>query len=87
MDKLEYHAVIKFFVLDGLTSQEIHSNVMKLRIRQLNLSRAVRQTKMAHVKRRQRLISHEKLCAFAEFCKLIKANAQTSCTEMFGPSQ
>jgi hypothetical protein len=30
MDKLEYSAVIKFFVLDGLTPKEIHPKLTKV---------------------------------------------------------
>jgi len=30
MDKIKYRAVIKFFVKEGLTSNEIHSNLIKL---------------------------------------------------------
>jgi len=30
MDKIEYHAVIKFFVKEGLTSNEIHSKFLKV---------------------------------------------------------
>jgi transposase len=30
MDKIEYHAVIKFFVKEGLTTNEIHSKSMKI---------------------------------------------------------
>lgn len=30
MDKLEYRAVIKFFVLDGLTPKEIHPKLTKV---------------------------------------------------------
>ena len=30
MDKIEYHAVIKFFVKDGLTPNEIHSKFIKV---------------------------------------------------------
>jgi transposase len=30
MDKIEYHAVIKFFVKEGLTSNEINSNIIKV---------------------------------------------------------
>jgi hypothetical protein len=29
MDKIEYHAVIKFFVKEGLTPNEIHSKFIK----------------------------------------------------------
>jgi len=30
MDKIEYHAVIKFFVKEGLTPNEIHSKFIKV---------------------------------------------------------
>jgi histone-lysine N-methyltransferase SETMAR len=30
MDKIEYHAVIKFFVKEGLTTNEIHSKFIKV---------------------------------------------------------
>jgi transposase len=30
MDKIEYHAVIKFFVKEGLTTNKIHSKFIKV---------------------------------------------------------
>ncbi|EFN90075.1 hypothetical protein EAI_02741, partial [Harpegnathos saltator] len=30
MEKIEYHAVIKFFVLNGLTSTKIHPKLLKV---------------------------------------------------------
>ena len=66
MDKLEYHAVIKFFILDGLAPEEIYPNFNKvhgnsdpsislLKSGQLNLNMVVRCPKMTHVKDGQKL--------------------------------
>jgi len=65
MDKIEYRAVIKFFVKEGLTTNEIHSKFIKvLRCQQLinglsSLNVAVPALKMIHVKDIQK-VQHRK---------------------------
>jgi len=71
MDKIEYRAVIKFFVKEGLTPNEIHSKFIKfmgtllLRFQQLrngllSLNVAVPALKMIHVKDVQKVQQHQK---------------------------
>jgi len=71
MDKTEYRAVIKFFVKEGLTPNEIHSKFKKfmgtllLRFQQLrngllSLNVAVPALTMIHVKDVQKVQHHQK---------------------------
>ena len=71
MDKIECCAVIKFFVKEGLTPNEIHSKFKKfmgtllLRFQQLrnglpSLNMAVPALKMIHVKDIQKVQQHQK---------------------------
>jgi hypothetical protein len=71
MDQIEYHAVIKFSVKEGLTLNEIHSKLIKvmenllLRFQQLRnglpgLNVAVSALKMIHMKDVQRVQQHQK---------------------------
>jgi hypothetical protein len=71
MDKIEYHAVIKFFVKEGLMPNEINSKFIKfmgtllLRFQQLrnglsSLNVAVPALKMIHVKDVQKVQQHQK---------------------------
>jgi hypothetical protein len=71
MDKIEYCAVIKFFVKEGLTTNEIHSKFIKvygallLRFQQLgnelpSLNLAVPALKIIHVKGVQKVQQHQK---------------------------
>jgi hypothetical protein len=70
-DKIEYRAVINFFVKEGLTPNEIHSKFIKfmgtllLRFQQLrnelpSLNVAVPALKMIHVKDVQKVQQHQK---------------------------
>ena len=69
MDKLEYCVIIKFFVLDGLTSTELHPKLTKvyrnsahqfqsLKSGQMNINTVAYRSKMTHVKDGQELQSH-----------------------------
>ena len=71
-DKIEYRAVIKFFVKDGLTPNEIHSKFIKvygtllLSFQQLrnglpSLNMAIPALKMIHVKEVQKVQQDQKL--------------------------
>jgi len=71
IDKIEYRAVIKFFVKEGLTPNEIHSKFLKfmetlllcfqqLRSGLLSLNVAVPALKMIHVKDVQKVQNHQK---------------------------
>jgi hypothetical protein len=71
MDKIEYCAVIKFFVEEGLTPNEIYSKFIKamgtllLRFQQLrnglpSLNVAIPALKMIHVKAIQKVQQHQK---------------------------
>jgi hypothetical protein len=71
MDKIQYRAVIKFFVKEGLMPKEIHLKFIKvyvdflLRFQQLknglpNLNVAVPALKMIHVKDVQKVQQHRK---------------------------
>jgi hypothetical protein len=71
MDKIEYHAVIKFFVKEGLTPNEIHSKFIKvygtllLHFQQLrnglpSVNVAIPALKMFHIKDVQKLQQHQK---------------------------
>jgi hypothetical protein len=70
MDKIEYRAVIKFFVKEGLTPNEIHSKFIKcmrnllLRFQQLrnglpSLNVAVPALKLIHIKDVQKVEHHQ----------------------------
>jgi len=69
MDKIEYHAFIKFFVKEGLTPNEIHSKFIKfmgtllLHFQQLrnglpSLNMAIPALKMIHMKDVQKVQQH-----------------------------
>ena len=71
MDKIEYRAVIKFFVKEGLTPNEIHSKFIKvygdssplfstIKNRLPSLNVAVPALKLIHVKDVQKVQQHQK---------------------------
>jgi hypothetical protein len=59
MDKIEYRAVIKFFVKEGLMPNEIHTKFMKV-YGDSRLNVAVPALKMIHVKDVQKVQQHQK---------------------------